>query len=257
MRSKLDRDEDLKILNWITLIDYGPQHSDFLSRRQLGTGQWLLDSEQYQAWLKPSAQTLFCPGIPGAGKTILTSIVIDDLTIRYQNDPSIGIAYLYCNFRRQNEQKADDLLASLLKQLSQERSALPDTLKDLYNRHRAKRTRPSFEEISRALHDVVAIYSRVFIIVDALDECQSRTKFLSEIFNIRAKSGANLFATSRFISEVTEKFKGCLSQEILASDEDVRRYLDCHMSPRRAFLRKNLELQDEIKTKIVKATKGM
>ena len=29
------------------------------------------DSVKYQSWLKTSKQTLFCPGIPGAGKTIL------------------------------------------------------------------------------------------------------------------------------------------------------------------------------------------
>jgi hypothetical protein len=113
MKSKLDGNEDLEILNWVTPVDYGPQHSDFRSRRQLGTGQWLLKSEQYQAWLKTSAQTLFCPGIPGAGKTILTSIVIDDLTTRHQDNQSIGIAYLYCDFRLHREQKAEELLASL------------------------------------------------------------------------------------------------------------------------------------------------
>ena len=62
---------------------------------------------------------LFCPGIPGAGKTILTSIVVDDLTTRFSNDPSVGIAYVYCNFRRRDEQKAEELFASLLKQLMQ------------------------------------------------------------------------------------------------------------------------------------------
>jgi hypothetical protein len=67
----------------------------------------------------------------------------------------------------------------------------------------------------------------------------------------------SLFATSKFISEVTERFKEYPSREILAKDEDVRRYLDGHMSPRRAFLRENSKLQDEIKTKIAKATKGM
>jgi Cdc6-like AAA superfamily ATPase len=63
-------------------------------------------------------QTLFCPGIPGAGKTILTSIVIDKLTTQFGNDESIGVAYIYCNFRRQDKQKPGDLLTSLLKQLS-------------------------------------------------------------------------------------------------------------------------------------------
>jgi hypothetical protein len=47
------------------------------------------------------------------------------------------------------------------------------------------------------------MYSRVFIIVDALDECQlsegCRTTFLTEIFNLQAKSRANIFEDYREI----------------------------------------------------------
>jgi hypothetical protein len=204
---------------------------------------------------------LFCPGIPGAGKTICTSIAVYDLITRFQNDSSIGIAYLYCNFRRKDEQKAQDLLASLLKQLSQERSSLPDSVKALYDQHRDKRTRLSFEEISRALYSVATTYSRVFIIVDALDECQPsegcRTTFLTEIFNLQAKSGANIFATSRFIPEITERFEGSMLLEIRASEHDVRRYVDGHMSHLPSFVRRSPDLQEEIKTEIVKAVDGM
>jgi hypothetical protein len=204
---------------------------------------------------------LFCPGIPGAGKTIITAIVIDDLTKRFQNDSSICIAYLYCNFRRKDEQRAQDLLASLLKQLSQERSSLPDSVKALYDRHRDKRTRPSFEEISRDLYSVATTYLRVFIIVDALDECQlsegCRTTFLTEIFNLQAKSRANIFATSRFIPEITERFNRSMSLEIRASEHDVRRYVDGHMSHLPSFVGRSPDLQGEIKAKIVKAVDGM
>jgi hypothetical protein len=98
-------------------------------------------------WLETDKQTLFCPGIPGAGKTIITAIVIDDLKTRLQNDPSIGVAYIYCNFRRRDEQRAEDLLASLLKQLAQDQSVLPDSVRDLYRR---------LNEISNTLHSVIA-----------------------------------------------------------------------------------------------------
>lgn len=91
------------ILDWLTPVDYATQQSDFIYRQQKGTGQWLLDSAEFQAWLETDKQTLFCPGIPGAGKTILTSIVVDELTIRFSNDPTIGIAYLYCNFRQKDK----------------------------------------------------------------------------------------------------------------------------------------------------------
>jgi len=249
------------ILDWLTPIDYASQQSDYLGRRQPGTGQWLLDSEEYQAWLKTSKQTLFCPGIPGAGKTILTSIIVDDLNKRFQNDANIGIAYLYCNFRRQSEQRAEDLLANLLKQLSQERSCLPDSVKALYDHHKDKRTRPSFKEILRVLQSAAATFSRVFIIIDALDECQAsdgcRERFLSEIFNLQVKVKASVFATSRFFPEITNNFSGSMLLEIRASEEDVRRYLDGHMSQLPAFVGQRSDLQGEIKTGIVAAVRGM
>ncbi|XTI89039.1 hypothetical protein V2W45_1399781 [Cenococcum geophilum] len=260
VRRQDDR-ERRAILDWLTPIDYANQQNDFINRRQEGTGQWLLDLVEYQAWLKTNKQTLFCPGIPGAGKTILTSIVVRDLHERFRGDGTIGIAYIYCNFRRQDEQKADRLLASLLRQLSQERPLLADIVKTLYDCHKDKRTRPSLDEILGVLQSVAATYSRVFIIVDALDECQisdgCRQRFLSGLFNLQAKCGANLFATSRPISSIEKEFEGNTMLEIRASEEDVRRYLEGDMFRLPAFVVRSLELQEEIKTRIIKAVDGM
>jgi hypothetical protein len=69
------------------------------------------------------------------------------------------------------------------------------------------------------------MFSRVFIIINALDECQMtnrcRTRLLTEIFLAQAKSSANVFTTLRFLPEVTERFKESISLEIRASEEDV------------------------------------
>jgi hypothetical protein len=269
MSTWVDTQEHKEILDWLTKVEYSPKHNDLRDRRQPGTGQWLLASEEYQTWLKTSAQTLFCPGIPGAGKTILTSIVIDDFITKRQIDPSIGIAYLYFDFERRNEAKAGDLLASLLKQLTRGQSSLPGSVKDLYDRHKAERPQPSLEQVLRLLHLVIPLYSKVFIIVDALDECQTadncRSNFLKEIFNLQIKFGANIFATSRSLPEITEKFTDSISIEIRAIDDDVRRYVDGHMPQLPEFIKcsseqkKQLqeELQEEIKTEIVKAVDGM
>jgi NACHT domain len=249
------------ILNWATQVDYATQQQDYISRRQGGTGQWLLESAEFKAWLETDKQTLFCPGIPGAGKTILSSIVVEELSTRFFNDSTISIAYIYCNFRRQDEQNADVLLASLLKQLAECQPSLPGSIKDLYDRHKSNRTRPSLEEISSTLQSLATCFSRVFIIIDALDECQSsngcRERFMSEIFNLQTKVRVNVFATSRFIPEIAVKSSRRRLLEIRASKEDIRRYLSGNVSQLPGFVRRNPGLQDEIITSIVDAADGM
>jgi Cdc6-like AAA superfamily ATPase len=183
------------IADWLTPIDYSTQQSGFISKRQEGTGEWLLNSNEFQDCLNNSSKTLFCPGILGAGKTMITAIVVDHLCTKFQNDASVSIAYLYCNFRRQHEQKPAYLLASLLKQLVQEQPSMPESVKSLYERHKEKRTCPSFDDISKVLHSIITNYSKTFLIIDALDECQvsngGRSRLLSEIFNLQAKSRAS------------------------------------------------------------------
>jgi hypothetical protein len=258
------RQDDLErgvIIKWLSPVDYSTQQTDFINRRQEGTGQWLLSSDRFQQWLHKSHQTLFCPGIPGAGKTILTSIVINYLEKRFHNDSSIGIAYIYCNYQRQQEQKPAELLASLLKQLVQEQPSIPESVKSLYKSHKDKRTRPLFDEVSEVLQSVVAAYSRAFILIDALDECQvsdgGRRTLLSDIFKLQTKTGANFFATSRFNDEITKEFEGALSLEIRAIDEDLQKYLDGQMLLLQPPLLKHAKIRDMIRREVVNAVDGM
>ncbi|KAH7190174.1 hypothetical protein DER44DRAFT_903943 [Fusarium oxysporum] len=259
IESKLVRVEDIKVLNWLTPIDYAPQHNDFISRRQPGTGQWLLDSAEFQEWLETDKQTLFCPGIPGAGKTIITAIVIDYLQSKFRDDQNTGIAYIYCNFRRQDEQKAENLLGSLLKQLAQRRSSLPASVKDLYDRHKKTQTRPSFDEISVTLHSVAATYSKVFIVVDALDECQisddNRTRFLDKVFKLQDNAVANIFVTSR-PSEISNSFSKGLCRTISATNEDILTYLNAKISLRQSDIIDD-EVRDMIRRGVLEAADGM
>ena len=261
MSSRLNKEEDLKVLKWLTPIDYATQQSDYIGRREPGTGQWLLDSAEYQEWLKTPGKTLFCPGIPGAGKTILTAIVINDIHSRFQFDTSVGIAYLYCDFRRQHEQKIEDLLANLLKQLAQQQASMPDGVQTLYDQYRNQPKRPTLDEILNILQSVSILYPRVYIIVDALDECQvtngCRTKLLSAIFQLQARVRANIFATSRHNWEIVERFKGSMLLEIRARDEDVQTYLAGHMNRLPSFVLSSPDLQMEVMATISKAANGM
>ncbi|KAF3074205.1 hypothetical protein CFAM422_003493 [Trichoderma lentiforme] len=259
MTSIIERDEDLKFLNWLTPRDYGLQQNKYIQAHQEGTGRWLLDSAKFITWVETNRQTLFCPGMPGAGKTILTSIVVDNLTSRFGPDPSVGIAYIYFNFWQQDEHKVEDLFASLLKQLVRGKSSLPASVKDLCNHHMEKGTRPSLDKISKVLQSVIRVsYSRVFIIIDALDECQAsdncRTQFIKGLFDFQ-KCGANIFATSRSIPDVTDKFDGSTRLEIRASDDDIRRYVDGQISYGESETLR--DMQAEASTGIMRAADGM
>ncbi|EXJ56758.1 hypothetical protein A1O7_07102 [Cladophialophora yegresii CBS 114405] len=249
------------LLDWLSPIDFAPQQHDYISRREPGTGQGLFESAEYHDWLATSKLTLFCTGIPGAGKTMQTSILIHDLISRFKDHTGVGIAYIYCHFQRQQDQKADFLLANIIKQLAQSQSPFPNSVQALYDRHRERSTRPLLDELSATLHSVSSLYSRVFIAVDALDECDdtdgSRTKLLDHLFSAQSQVGLNLFATSRSISAISKRFEGCLLKEICPSHEDIFTFLDRRMTQLPDFVIGDMDLQNEIKTEIASAIEGM
>lgn len=253
--------ESNEIFQWLSPINYGPQQSDNIKTRQSGTGQWFLHSPPYQAWVEARNQTLFCPGIPGAGKTILASIVVEDLTVRFHNDDSIGVVYIYYNFRRHYEQKAEDLFASVVKQLAQGCSALPDSIKSLYQIHKDKKTQPSTEELETAFKSIAGLYSKVFVIIDALDECQGdeggRAKVVSAILGLQSVHQMNILVTSRFIPDITERFRGYEAIEIRAAKQDVQAYIEGYIGELPSFIQENRELQHEVISSIADAVDGM
>ncbi|KAL7961272.1 ankyrin repeat-containing domain protein [Trichoderma compactum] len=253
-------------LDWLTPVDYTLQQKDYFSKRQPGTGQWLLKSNGFQDWVDNNQQTLFCPGIPGAGKTILTSMVINDLFERFNKDNTVGIAYLYCNFRRHDEQKLHALLLSLLKQLAYGQSCLPQNAKIIFDAYRDRTQRPSLDDTKSLLRCMADSYSRVFLLVDALDECQGsdgcRANLLADMFFLRDKSRVNIFATSRLIPEIMEKFEACRRMEVRATEDDVRRYVHGqldggNMEHLPSLIKHKPDLKDEIIKGISDAVDGM
>lgn len=136
-------------------------------------------------------------------------------------------------------------------------------MKDLYNNHKGAQTKPSADEIAKALKSVVTIYSKVFIIVDALDECQSfndcGSKLLSYIFSLQANTVTKFFATSRPIPDIEGQFefKPHLRRDILATNEDVRTYLNGHMLNLPRCVLNRPDIQEKIKTEVTSAVEGM
>ncbi len=240
------------------------QQSDLIGRRQEGTGQWLLVSKQFKDWVNGNGETLLCPGIPGAGKTMLASVVIDYLgkTIRHEPRKAVGIAYVFCNYRNQQEQTSVNLLASLLKQLLQaEGSHISDDMRKFYEDHMRRGTRPTLDEVFQVFDLELRRYAQVYIVVDALDECSednsTRQHLLSKLRALQATSNINLMTTSRPIPTITQEFEGAIRLEIRAKEEDLQRYLEGHMNLLASCVKKSTSLQTSIKSEIIEAADGM
>ncbi|OJI79444.1 hypothetical protein ASPTUDRAFT_130991 [Aspergillus tubingensis CBS 134.48] len=250
-----------ELLEWLTTVNYASQQGEYLDRRQEGTGKWLLGTDKFQQWINTDNKNIICTGIPGAGKTILTAIIIEHLEEKCKRDRNCGLAYIYCNFRRHHEQRVDDILASLIKQLCQRMPSLPEDIKSLFAQHKKQQTRPKLDELSKSLFVVLGYFSRTFIVVDALDEYSSSNeplrRLLSELFSLQNNRTVSIFATSRHSPIIQSVFDGCLQQVISAAAEDVEAYLRGHMSDLLESVSLNADLQEEIVQTIKKTVDGM
>jgi hypothetical protein len=255
-----NEEQHQKYLDWLSSESFAADWGKPIY--QPGTGRWFIESPGFQTWIQNPGQTLFCPGIPGAGKTNMASIVIDELDRRHGNDPSVGIAYTFCSFRYCDDprQSPDNVLASMIRQLIRRLPLLPSTVQLLYEKHRSNGSRPSFNDLSNAFKDVVQMaLKQVFIVIDALDECKAVTisRILSQISETQASGNLNLLSTSRSVPAIEARFQGRPCQEIRATKEDVMRYLkarledceeDCALIRRPALQKKAvLVIADSVK----------
>ncbi|KAH8911813.1 ankyrin [Coniochaeta sp. PMI_546] len=254
-----DRDA---VLEWLSRADYGGKQSDSYHLRQPGTGSWLLDSPEFTKWKENRGETLFCPGMPGAGKTVLTSVVVRNLMDDYADSPNVAIAWLYCDFRLKSEQKLNNMLASLVKQLLLDQKSLPSIVERLYRRNRPRKTHPSTQDLVEALESAVARSARVFVLVDGLDEySDGRDKLLGTLLRLQATYQVNLFATSRYIPDIVGHFEDMPRLEIRATDQDIKTYLEgyleAHIGEISSLIRKDHALQRDIVDAITEAADGM
>ncbi|KAF2818527.1 hypothetical protein CC86DRAFT_433300 [Ophiobolus disseminans] len=211
----------------------------------------------YQTWLNTPVEILFCPGIPGAGKTILTAIVVAELYKRYHQNPDVAVVFYYCDYIRSKEQTVDDILLSIVKQLVGARTPLSANMQNLYKRHEEDQSRSLHEEILHALQDELAFHSKTYLLIDALDECSDGARLLQKLTKTFDAFALNILATSRFIPEIIAEFQEAKTVEIRADESHVEAYLTAHREKFPWFVQSNCTLQDEIKVEIVSAVEGM
>jgi hypothetical protein len=173
---------------------------------------------------------------------------------------NVAIACIYCDYKNQIEQTVFGLLAGLLKQFVQDRPAISNHVRSLYECHFVHSTRPTPKEVTQALRAEIGTYSKVFIVVDALDECLegNQRDLVTELGSLG--STVNLMVASRPLPLIQELFQHAKCLNISANNDDVRTYIRDRI-PREHRLSRiigtNRALEESIVNKIVANIAGM
>ena len=249
-----------ELLEWICLIDYHEQHRDYLKRHHVGTGQWFLQDTKFREWIQSGNAILFCPGIPGAGKTIMAALVIEHL-LRTCHSSDSPVVFIYCDYKRQGEQSFEHMLSTLLRQIVDIRVDVPKTVHDLLTAYKTKGIMPSVDEIKQALGAISNSLHELTIVVDALDECEPRARrdLLQAVETLHRQGNVRYLATSRYFPEIESHSAFCEKPklEVRASDEDLEKYIRSRASELHRQVASNPDLLENLVSSTVNATGGM
>ncbi|KAM0542210.1 hypothetical protein ACHAPJ_012902 [Fusarium lateritium] len=237
-REESDRKQ---ILDWIGQDNWRHAQHDHFAKHKPQTGQWFLRRPEFMDWVNGSQQTLLCHGDPGAGKTVMSSIVINHLKSRVCIVPgqsasgNSAVVFFYFNSGERGKQRPQHVMWSLLRQLVESYPGpVPESVRALSEKY--KEDGPAslkMEDVRDVVCDVACSSTNFYIVIDALDEGEKEDlerETLPALFDLQSRTKANIIATSRHLSWINHVFeKGTpnhVNLTIRAADEDVGRYLD-------------------------------
>ena len=205
---------------------------------------------EFQDWLAGSQDNLSCPGIPGAGKTVIASLVIDHLLSKFPSgneDVPVAIVWIYCNYKDRQAQTLDHFLGSIVSQLVQQQIGLLSDVVELYKKHSSmKEAPPDPADILELLERKIRCYHTVFVVIDALDECDNEDRTGMRLFDALKclQPNVRLLITSRPLPDIVKEFENEPRIEIRAPDTDIR-----------DFVRSRLEVEPRLKKHMQADTK--
>ncbi|KIW65266.1 hypothetical protein PV04_07539 [Phialophora macrospora] len=171
-----------------------------------GTEKWLMSDATFRKWLDAKdlpTQTLWIQGIPGAGKTLLTSAKIAE------TQKTGKVIYAFLSYKFASSLSALSILHSLIFQLAADR----DDLQEIVCQSSSETLKSSIEAATELLKTLVHYVTPVYIVIDGIDEIDEleRGRLLKHILSLlktddRASS-ARVCISSRIETDLTRMLK--------------------------------------------------
>lgn len=263
-----DQEERLsKICSWLSAPDPSTNYHKAHKQRQAETGLWLLESAKFADWKERAASRLWLYGIPGCGKTILSSTIVEHLLQHCHDDTSVAVAYFYFDFNDTQKQDPELMLHSLLCQLLQSSVVIPKGVHALFSSCENGKRQPSLHTLLEVTRQAMQEFTQVYVILDALDECTQRSELMDMLEAVAEwqLDSLHLLMTSRkerdigtsLESYVGEEDAICLQRDVV--DQDIQRYVQQRLRDDKGLARWNRDaaIRQEIEEALMRGARGM
>ena len=158
------------------------------------------------------------------------------------------------------QQTLTNILATLLKQLVQERSTLPSSVRKLYESYGDTGSPPTLNDVVAALVSLLDLFTETFFIIDALDECRNEVRW-GLIEKLRElDSSLCIMIFSRFRGDINEELENFQRLEVKADKADIELFIDTQIQKNanlRRIIAKCPSLRGDIKEGVVRTAKEM
>lgn len=247
--------EDQEFFRVLSSLEFSAKQKEAYSKRHSTTGKWLLDTQNFKDWSgqeNDQSAVLWCPGNPGVGKTVLTSIAVNYVS-EIARDSSTAIIYLYCDYANPLTHSVKALMGSMIRQLVEQ---TPHTetvaqIKQLYEQNSKSRDLTA-DELFKGICTVSKDFDLVYAFFDALDECPEISRNLLLPWLQRySENNARVFLTSRPNVDVKFSIPGAVRIDIAASAADITAYLESEIQ-KNARLSRFTARDPDLKSTIVK-----
>lgn len=229
MKKELEDRERKGILQWLSTKDFDLQQESMLDKRWPGTGDWLLEHERFRDWLTGAGgpRLLWCNGGAGTGKSVVCSVVVDHIQQRLaQDSQNSRLGYAYFDYRHCENNQTRAIVGSLAKHLVGSQKLLPDTVVQTFRDHNAQDKRPDLETTIGFFCEVARDLTELFLVIDALDECndEDRELFLGSFIShvLHNIPQARVLVTSRPEASISDYPHSLSACEIMIGGEKTR-----------------------------------
>ncbi|KAF6741458.1 hypothetical protein DFP72DRAFT_1083911 [Ephemerocybe angulata] len=232
-----------EILAWIKGPDFLKIYEEALNQRMSKTGVWFIESEEFRNLVEGRNVVVWGTGMPGAGKTILSSTSTEHLKEVFECQTGVAVI---CAFIRYTERLSTvDVLSGLLRQLVSDHPCAYRHMEHIYVRNKGRELRE--QGLVKTLREIVGLLSKAFILIDGLDEAEDAAK--DGLLHVLPSLGANVLIMSRPLDLYRHHIPHALHVSIVARTEDIDLFIDDQIQ-RNSRLQSDSEAQASCKGKL-------